>query len=255
VTQTLRSPVLGVDLWLVDLDAWAQTRPDTLRALPAGEQARGARLRSPRDRLRFLAGRAALRHGLAKRLDADPDALELGMGAFGKPCLRAAAGCTLQFNISHSSGLALMAAGPVGAAAQGVEPAEHDGALGVDIELLRPVPDAAELAAEHFDPAERRAFLALAPSQISPGFLQVWTRKEACLKAWGVGLHWPVCAVAVGGGAGAARVDPPTEHRAPSLSLRSLHGRGPEGAAWVGALACALPPEGVEAQAAKGCGG
>jgi hypothetical protein len=54
--------------------------------------------------------------------------------------------------------------------------------------MLRPVPDAAALAAEHFTRREQEALAALPARDRDQAFLTCWTRKEACLKAIGVGL-------------------------------------------------------------------
>ncbi len=80
-----------------------------------------------------------------------------------------------QFSLSHSQGLALIAIG-------------GRGPLGADVELLRPVPDAAVLAAEYFTHREQEALAALPAHERDRAFLTCWSRKEACLKAIGVGL-------------------------------------------------------------------
>ena len=99
--------------------------------------------------------------------------LEFSLGGFGKPSVVEPAG--LRFNLSHSQSLALIAV-------------DDDADVGIDVELLRPMNDAEALAGSYFTPAERQALEALAPEARDRAFLTCWTRKEACLKATGLGL-------------------------------------------------------------------
>ncbi|MGJ7615327.1 MULTISPECIES: 4'-phosphopantetheinyl transferase family protein [unclassified Variovorax] len=155
----------------VDLDSFTDLLPAQL--LSEEECTRAASFRFPADRQRFVAAHIALRQALAEYTGLHHAALHLATGSFGKPSL---SGHTrTQFSLSHSRGLALIAIG-------------GRGPLGADVELLRPVPDAAALAAEHFTRREQEALAALPAHERERAFLTCWTRKEACLKAIGVGL-------------------------------------------------------------------
>lgn len=155
----------------VDLDCFTDLLPAQL--LSQEECTRAASFRFPADRQRFVAAHIALRQALAEYTGLHHAALHLATGSFGKPSL---SGHTrTQFSLSHSRGLALIAIG-------------GRGPLGADVELLRPVPDAAALAAEHFTRREQEALAALPAHERERAFLVCWTRKEACLKAIGVGL-------------------------------------------------------------------
>ncbi|PIF73430.1 4'-phosphopantetheinyl transferase [Variovorax sp. 54] len=155
----------------VELDGFTDTLP--AQVLSDEERARAESLRFPLDRQRFVAAHLALRQALCAYTGLHPAALTLATGAFGKPSL---AGPTrAQFSLSHSQGLALIAIG-------------GRGPLGADLELLRPMPDATALAAAHFTPREQDALAALPAHERDHAFLTCWTRKEACLKAIGVGL-------------------------------------------------------------------
>ncbi|MFM9923801.1 4'-phosphopantetheinyl transferase superfamily protein [Variovorax sp. H27-G14] len=155
----------------VDLDSFTDLLPAQL--LSAEECARAASFRFPADRQRFVAAHVALRQALAEYTGLHSAALRLSTGSFGKPSL---SGHTrTQFSLSHSHGLALIAVG-------------GRGPLGADVELLRPMPDAEALAAEHFTRREQEALAATPAHERDLAFLTCWTRKEACLKAVGVGL-------------------------------------------------------------------
>jgi 4'-phosphopantetheinyl transferase len=156
----------GIDVWDIALDV---PPPGADRLLDAGERARAARFAFERDRGRFVAGRAALRAVLAGYLGADPAALAFTLGPHGKPALLG--GPT--FSFSNSQGRALCAVG------RGRE-------VGVDLEALRPVPDAAGIARSVLTAEEQAAWQAAGGGDRA--FLRLWTRKEAALKALGLGL-------------------------------------------------------------------
>jgi 4'-phosphopantetheinyl transferase len=159
------------DLWLVDLsvDPAHQAR----EWLSEQECDRAARFVFARDRRHYEAAHCALRGVLAGRTGVAAKELRFAEGAFGKP--RLVTGRPVAFSLSHSDGVGLIALA-------------NEGEIGVDVECLRPIHDARELALQNFAPGEIET-LACAPSeQRSLAFLRGWTRKEACLKAVGSGL-------------------------------------------------------------------
>jgi len=88
----------------------------------------------------------------------------------------------VEFNLAHSGGDAVIVLA--------------DGAsVGVDIELHRPISDVESLARLVFSDVERRE-LKLAPDLVS-AFLNGWTRKEAYVKALGMGLTAPLREITV----------------------------------------------------------
>jgi 4'-phosphopantetheinyl transferase len=123
--------------------------------LSCDERKRAARLRSQRDRRRFIAARACLRELLGRRLDIPAAALEIRRGPRGKPQL---AGSDWRFSVSHSDDVAIYAF------ARGRE-------VGIDLEAVRAVPEASAIAGHAFADAK--------------AFLRWWTRKEALFKALG----------------------------------------------------------------------
>lgn len=120
-------------------------------------------------------GRAPFQAILAAYLGLAADEVALEAGEFGRPRLAGANAGALHFNWSHSGDQALCAV------ARGVEP-------GVDLERLRPRPRALEIAQRYFSHEETAALAALAPERRDAAFLQLWTAKEAVLKATGRGL-------------------------------------------------------------------
>jgi 4'-phosphopantetheinyl transferase len=159
-------------LWRVDLDL--DPAAEGLAMLSDDEWARARRFAFERDRRRFLAAHAALRQLLSQHTDLPGASLSFVHGRFGKPTLEGHAG-GVRFNLTHSGPIALIACHP-------------DADIGVDVEQLRHMPDAQAMAEAHFTAPERAALAALAGEARDRAFLQGWTRKEACLKAMGLGL-------------------------------------------------------------------
>lgn len=203
------------ELWSVDL-AVVPTA-DALNSLSDDERARAARFVFEHDRRRFLAAHAALRQRLAARTGVAAAALRFVVGPFGKPGLD---GVRCSFNLSHSQDLALIVMAP-------------DGEIGVDVECLRPVPDAHALAEQHYTAAERAALHGAGPLGRDRAFLMGWTRKEACLKAIGSGLSVEALAVDAGLHGERRVVLVETGCARVSVEVESLPGN----AGWVGALA------------------
>ena len=186
-------PALAPDearVWIVDLDAGLppDEDPETaepgleLAILSADERARAARFVRARDRRRFARCRAALREILGRLLGEPAGSLRFRAAARGKPELDPSPGgdpradrLALRFNVSHSAELALIAV------CRGRE-------LGVDLERVRPIPEANRIVASFFTAAEQAAFAAIPAAARDLAFHRGWTRKEAVLKGFGMGL-------------------------------------------------------------------
>ncbi|MEW9625127.1 4'-phosphopantetheinyl transferase family protein [Rhodanobacter geophilus] len=137
------------------------------------------RLRRPRG-----AGRAPLLGLLAAYLDIEPAAVRLVAGEHGRPALDPAHGDTLDFNWSHSGEQALLAV------ARGIAP-------GIDLELRRTRASALEIA-QRFFTADEAAWLAtLDEGARHTAFLELWTGREAVLKALGRGLAFGLDRLAI----------------------------------------------------------
>lgn len=159
-------------LWRGSLDS----HPDesAMQGLSDSERARAARFVFERDRRRYLSAHDQLRQVLARATGLPARALRFREGAHGKPYLDHNE-VTLAFNMSHSQDTVLIALCP-------------SGEIGIDVEMLRPMSDATELAARNFTPAEQAQLARTPARQRDAAFLRGWTRKEACLKALGSGL-------------------------------------------------------------------
>ena len=164
----------ALHLWRFDLD----TGRVALNDLAADERQRADRFHYERDRLRYVAGRTALRTILARYLDSAPQALRFTYNAQGKPALEPPA--ALRFNLAHSDNHALLA----------VTTGPHE--LGIDLEHLRPGFATDTIAERFFAPEETAALRALPQPAQEAAFFRCWTRKEAYIKACAQGLHMPL---------------------------------------------------------------
>src|ERR1700692_4840952 len=114
-----------VQRWRVELPAVGKAEDRWKEILSADERARAARFHFPRDRQYFMAARAVLRMILARYAASDPRKLVFGYSDKDKPFLSGAqTGSDIEFNISHSGDVALLAF------------ARHR-ELGVDVEKVR----------------------------------------------------------------------------------------------------------------------
>lgn len=162
----------GLDLHLFDLTLAPSAAQQAW--LSEAEQRKAARFVFERDRRRYLAAHVQLRALLCMRCGTTPASLEFAEGEFGKPQLSPPLS-GFSFNLSHSEDIAVVLI------------AER-GEVGVDIEMLRPMPEALALAERNFSGAETADLRRVDPAQRDRAFLIGWTRKEACLKAIGSGL-------------------------------------------------------------------
>lgn len=173
-------PAGRIHIWSVPLDP-SPAQVTALRTLlDADETQRADRFRFDRHRRRFIVGRGTLRVMLGAYLDRDPAGLEFQYGPKGKPSLTSGQGQEdLRFNLSHSSELGLYGL------------ARHE-ELGVDVEKLRPMPDAEQIAERFFSQSERETLRTVPEEAKSNAFFHCWTRKEAYIKATGDGLSMPL---------------------------------------------------------------
>ena len=175
-----------VHLWAVDLDPEPGEAARRFAATTDAERERAGRFWRREDGDRHLSAHGALRLVLADYLACDPLALLFATGEHGKPFLE---GAPLEFNLSHSSDLALIAVG-------------RERQVGVDVERVRSVPDLEDLAGRVCGPHELATLAALAEEHRAHAFLAMWTRKEALAKATGDGIGGVMRDGRAGGGEG-----------------------------------------------------
>jgi 4'-phosphopantetheinyl transferase len=192
--------------------------PEEIRALE--------RVVEPHHSRRLLA-RASLRAVLSRHLGLSPAEVGFAYGPHGKPRLTGGQPSPVEFNLSTSGDLCLIAvtrAGPVG----------------IDVEEVAPLPDTGLIARRFFSASEAAA-LGAGDGVDVRRFLRYWTAKEAYAKGVGAGLSLPLADIAV----------PPELEREERVTLL-----GPRGDRWslvrvdpgpqhVATLAAKAPSEGL----------
>jgi 4'-phosphopantetheinyl transferase len=169
-----------VHVWRASLDCGESVLHRFEATLAADERNRAQRFVFQPDRNSYIAARGVLRELLGRYLNRGPSELEFDYGAQGKPALRGGSSPnSVQFNVSHSHGVALFAF------AVGRQ-------VGVDVELVRPDFAGEKIAERFFSSQEVRELRSLPAAVQDEGFFLCWTRKEAYIKARGEGLQIPL---------------------------------------------------------------
>lgn len=168
------------DLWLLRLEQLGPEQVAGAAALMSSdESARQLRLRYPHLRRAFTVTRALVRLTLSQYADVDPAAWEFDRAEHGKPRIAQPRGLDLSFSVSHTSSLLAVLV------VRGAD-------AGVDVERIDREFRVESIAQRFFSPAEREALLALDEHRRARRFFQLWTAKEAYLKARGLGLLLPL---------------------------------------------------------------
>jgi 4'-phosphopantetheinyl transferase len=186
--RRLEGAGLPFPLWLVDAG-----RPPVSGAelmMSSAERGRAERFQQQWLRDRYIAGHCALRLVLEHCFGIPAARQSFGSGNSGKPYLEGVP--RAQFSLSYSGKRVLIAA------ATGAP-------IGVDIERLRPIDGAADLVRAYGTRSEQALLARCDPgtTRFDRMFLEIWTRKEACLKATGIGLaEMDLCEIESGAGGG-----------------------------------------------------
>lgn len=165
-----------IEVWCIEATAPGNVLRQLEAFLSAEEKDRAARFQFERHRNAFVVARGVLRRLLARYVGTSPADVIFEYGPNGKPSLP---GCKVEFNISHTDGIVILAFA-------------QDCALGIDIECIRPVDHMMQIAGRFFCPAEAKELAALPEEQRERAFFLCWTRKEAYVKAIGNGLSMPL---------------------------------------------------------------
>lgn len=211
-------------VWRAPLDLTPAILDRLASTLSDDERERARRFAFAGLAARFVAARGIQRQLLARYLDVPPAAIRYRVTPHGKPELADALCGTsdLRFNASNSGGLALFAL------VRGRD-------VGVDLEEVKPLPDAMEIASRFFSTRERAAMRALPREEVHRAFYRCWTRKEAYVKTVGEGLSIPLDRFDVSFGPGEQPRLLAVRNASEGAAEWSLHGLEP-GEGYTGAL-------------------
>lgn len=171
-----------VDVWRLELEQPAEVVAHFEQLLSSDEVERAERFRVRADRRAYVLTRGVLRSLLARYLDhsgVNAEKIPISVGPWGKPTLgfsRMSNHARIEFNVSHSNDLALLAFA-------------RDASVGADVERLRIDYEAHSRARRFFTELEFDAIESLPEAEQVHAFFRCWTRKEAFMKATGKGFH------------------------------------------------------------------
>lgn len=162
-----------IHLWWLQLDSLSGS--SLLSAcgnlLPVSERKRYSRLLTPEDRARGLLGRVMLRTVLSCHAHMHPVQWRFERSASGKPRLLNPES-SMYFNMAHSHNQIIVAV-------------SESGAVGIDIEYMQPGRDPMAIARRYFSEEEYAALAKLPSFSRRERFYELWTLKEAWIKAQG----------------------------------------------------------------------
>jgi 4'-phosphopantetheinyl transferase len=157
---------------LFDSALWTDHASSAEDLLDTGERGRAARFRFEHDRVRYVLAHAVWRVAIGVCVGVDAARVPLVSTQTGQPQLPGTGLSTSQSHSGRWVAIAICAAATVG----------------VDIERSPPRIALDELIPTMCTPGEMSALKKLAASAREPALMDLWTRKEALLKAFGVGL-------------------------------------------------------------------
>jgi len=194
-----------VHIWTVPLISTDAALGALPPLLSPSEHERAERFVFENDRARYISCRATLRLLLSRYTALPPEKINFHYENYGKPSIPGG----WQFNVSHSRDLAAIAISRF-----------HP--VGIDLERIDPLFPRDEVAAEILDPVELRDLTALPATKQPDRFFQLWTLKEALLKAVGGGFSLDPRAIRIRMDADPAIVAAPPEFQRATLHQLTL---------------------------------
>ena len=168
--------VQTIHLWWISLDLTEEDLQTCIALLSESEKIKADRFKFPQHQRRYQAVHGILRIILARYLNLDPTQINFTHSDRGKPYLTDDCNpLNLQFNLSHSENMAIL----------GIS---RDRRIGVDVETVRPMENSLQLAKRFFCASEYALLTQTIPEERDTHFFQLWTAKEAYLKATGEGI-------------------------------------------------------------------
>lgn len=163
-----------VHLWLANLSDKENKLSVYKKILSTDELAHADKFLKEEHGIYYVISKAITRQILSRYLAILPEKIEFGVEKNGKPFV---VGGDLQFNVSHSGDYLL-----VGVTKKNL--------IGVDIERVKKNLDHLALAKRFFTQKEYETLEMLSDEKQIAAFYRCWTRKEAFIKATGLGLSF-----------------------------------------------------------------
>lgn len=165
-----------VDVWRVSLNVEPDSVKQIESTLSADETERASKFQFDKDKYRSIIARGSLRDILSRYLNCKPNEPIFSINKYGKPALD---NFKMEFNVSHSGDFVVIAV-------------TQNRRVGVDIERVRQGISSHVIAKQYFSKAEVDELRSLPIEQRETAFFTCWSRKEAYIKAHGLGLSLPL---------------------------------------------------------------
>jgi len=159
-----------IHIWLAYFSDWQGQKPALLENLSEEERRRAGRFRKEALATRYILGRGLLRVLLATYTGIPAPQIDIKTNAYSKPMLSKK---LLTFNLAHNDRLVMYAFAK-----------QHP--VGIDVEAESPIQQSE--ARRILTDAEWAHWQTLSKADRQHAFFRTWVRKEAVLKALGVGL-------------------------------------------------------------------
>lgn len=170
----------SVDVFIAAVRAFGARLEHPDLPLSDAERERAARFHHLSDRWEFVLGRLMARHLVGERCGVAPSVFRFVENEHGRPEIaHPDLERPIRFNLSHSGGLVACV---IGEAPQ----------IGVDVERLDRPPVDRRVIQRYCSDDEQRALASMPDTLRHERFLELWTLKEAYVKARGTGLTLPL---------------------------------------------------------------
>lgn len=175
--ETLTLEANQVDIWRLSLELVPDSVKSDLSSLSAEEAEKADSFKFDKDKHRYIVSHTFVRNVLSRYLNVDPVTIEFDVNEYGKPSIKDGG---VEFNMSHSVDYVLMAV-------------TNAGRIGIDIEQIRMGIASHVIVRQYFSPAEVEELQSLPNEEDRVNaFFVGWSRKEAYIKAHGLGLALPL---------------------------------------------------------------
>jgi 4'-phosphopantetheinyl transferase len=170
--KTSLNTLSGIHVWRIHIPKLLSDLSHFYALLNPAEKEASSRIHADADRYRFIMARGATRMLLGAYTRQKPETIQLLPGKNKKPFLQNRNRFNLHYNLSHSGKWILIAFG--------------EGEIGVDIEEIKQNFNYTDLLPTCLTMEERQ--FVNESSEPLQNFFSLWTRKEALLKATGLGI-------------------------------------------------------------------
>lgn len=164
-----------IHLWYASLQSSSQDRERYRALLSPQEIERAEKLRFQESQHSFITSRGLVRKILSNYTGIPPGNLTIAYRATGKPYLPHS---QVQFNISHTNRFLICAI-------------TFNHPIGVDYQVMYDITNRDTLVRSFFSPHEQQHYEKLQGEEALEYFFETWVRKEAYMKATGLGFHLP----------------------------------------------------------------